>query len=237
MDIKTRLENEELFGYQPNIGQKRIIALNKKGIFTIEDFINCDAFNITTTSHKKKYYLALQHALKYKYKGEPLVLDVLLDKEYEISREMCGFGSHSYNRIKIDDVIKLGFEGYDISRIAKDILENKMKKNNDYYPHDISKNGGIKREFYSISIMEIIKVLAQSGDKLAQFYVDYKENVDCQEKIEFEESQKQSSSETLETLKSTIILLTAQRDELDKKINQLTEQVNTLEGGNIVNGK
>ena len=50
MDINTRLENEVLFDSQSSKGKNRIIALNEKGIFTVEDFINCDITNITKTS-------------------------------------------------------------------------------------------------------------------------------------------------------------------------------------------
>lgn len=48
-----------------------------------------------------------------------------------------------------------------------------MKENDDYYPYRIAVNGDIKQEYYNVSMMEILKVKAQSGDKLAQFYVNY----------------------------------------------------------------
>ena len=105
-----------------------------------------------------------------------------------------------------------------------------MIENDDYYQHSAVKSGGFKQDSYRVSIIEILKRLAISGDKLAQFYVEY------HEKQELEEKQ-QTSSETLEKLKSEIVFLTTQRDELDKRICQLMEQVQTLEGGNIVNGR
>lgn len=80
-------------------------------------------------------------------------------------------------------------------------------------------------------MMEILKVKAQSGDKLAQFYVDY------QEQKSLEEGQQKSNTEILEKLKNEIVSLTTQRDKLDEKICQLTEKVQKLEGGNISNGR
>lgn len=231
MDIKTRLENEDLFDSQDAICKKRIISLNERGIFTVEDFINCDIASITKTSYLRKYYIAIQHVLKYKYKGEPLALDVLLDKEFEIRRSVYGYGYETFSQVKIRIARNLGFESSRAGRIAKEIVKKKAIDNDDYYPHSADKNGGFKQDSYNVSIMEILKAIAQSGDKLAQFYVDYKD------KIELEERQQQTSSETLEKLKSEIVLLTTQREELDKKIRQLTEQVQILEGGGIVNGR
>lgn len=228
MDIKTRLENEDLFDSQNVKGKNRITSLNEHGIFTVEDFINCDIVNITKTSYLRRYYIAIQHALKYKYKGEPLVSDVLLDKEFEFDRTKFGLGVSSNYRIGIME--KLGFKVDPSTRIAKKIVENKMKANDDYYQHSAAKNGGFKQDSYKVSIIEILKSIAQSGDKLAQFYVEYKEKQELEEK-------QQTSSETLQKLKSEIVLLTTQRDELDERIRQLMEQVQTLEGGNIVNGR
>lgn len=105
-----------------------------------------------------------------------------------------------------------------------------MVENNDYYPHRIAANGGVKQEYYNVSMM-VLKVKAQSGDKLAKFYVDY------QEQKSLEEGQQKSNTEILEKLKNEIVSLTTQRDKLDEKIRQLTEQVQKLEGGNISNGR
>ena len=84
MDINTRLENEDLFDSQSSKGKNRIIALNEKGIFTVEDFINCDINNITKTSYIRSHYIAIQYALRYKYKGEPLVTDDELHSQERI---------------------------------------------------------------------------------------------------------------------------------------------------------
>lgn len=229
MNINTRLENEDLFDSQNAKGKNRIIALNEKGIFTVEDFINCDITNITKTSYIRSHYIAIQYALRYKYKGEPLVTDVLLDRNFRVPRYKIALGSH-YD-FYIRDMTKLGFENYSTSQIGKKILVNKMVENNDYYPHKIAANGGIKQEYYNVSMMEILKVKAQSGDKLAKFYVDY------HSKKSLEEEQKKSDFEILEKLKNEIVLLTTQRDKLDKKIRELTEQVQKIKGGNISNGR
>ena len=205
MDINTRLENEVLFDSQSSKGKNRIIALNEKGIFTVEDFINCDITNITKTSYIRSHYIAIQYALKYKYKGEPLVTDVLLDRNFRVPRSKIALGSH-YD-FYIRNMTKLGFENYSTSQIGKKILVNKMKENDDYYQHRIAANGGIKQEYYN---------------KLAQFYVDY------QEQKSLEEGQQKSNTEILEKLKNEIVSLTTQRDKLDEKICQLTEKVQKL---------
>ncbi len=228
MDINTRLENEDLFDSQNAKGKNRIVALNNKGIFTVEDFINCDIATITSTSYLRNYYVAIQYALKYKYKGEPLVTDVLLEQEFEIDRFRV---RHASPQIHIRFAKKLGFENYMISQIVKGEIRNKMEENKDFYQRDIAKSGGFKQQYYYISMMEILKVIAQSGDKLAQFYVDY------QEQKSLEEGQQKSNTEILEKLKNEIVSLTTQRDKLDEKIRQLTEQVQKLEGGNISNGR
>mgnify|MGYP000145195569 CR=1 FL=1 len=118
-----------------------------------------------------------------------------------------------------------------ISKSYYNEIVNKMKENDDDYPHRIVANGGIKQEYYNVSMMEILKVKAQSGDKLAKFYVNY------QEQKSLEEGQQKSNAEILEKLKNEIVSLTIQRDKLDEKIRQLTEQVQKLEGGNISNGR
>jgi len=228
MDTNTRLENEDLFDSQNSKGKNRIISLNEQGIFTVEDFINSDVINITKTPYIRRYYTALQHALRYKYKGEPLAVDVLLDKVVKIDRSICRFNSPE---VKIRIATNLGFEIFPIGRIAKDLAKKKMIDNDDFYQHSAVKNGGYKQDSYIVTMMEIIKSLAQSGNKLAQFYVDYKEQK------ELEEKQQEEPSVTLEKMKSELVLLTAQRDKLDEMINLLTKQVKILEGGNEFHGR
>lgn len=80
MELKTKLEEEILFIKSPR--PKLIINhLNKKGIFTVEDFINCDVEQMSSNSIRRKEFRAYQGILKYKYLGTPLVVDVLLEKE------------------------------------------------------------------------------------------------------------------------------------------------------------
>jgi hypothetical protein len=105
MDINTRLENEVLFDSQSSKGKNRIIALNEKGIFTVEDFINCDITNITKTSYIRSHYIAIQYALKYKYKGEPLVTDVLLDRNFRVPRSAINLAALNFFRFLVDLII------------------------------------------------------------------------------------------------------------------------------------
>ena len=108
----------------------------------------------------RSHYIAIQYALRYKYKGEPLVTDVLLDRNFRVPRSKIALASH-YD-FYIRNMTKLGFENYSTSQIGKKILINKMKENDDYYPHRITANGGIKQGYYNVSMMEILKVKAQS---------------------------------------------------------------------------
>lgn len=95
----------------------KIIALNERGIFTVEDFINCNITNITKTSYIRSHYIAIQYALKYKYKGEPLVTDVLLDRNFRVPRSKIALSSHYDFYIRA--MTKLGFENYSTSQIEK----------------------------------------------------------------------------------------------------------------------
>lgn len=83
MDIKTKLEEEKLFILYEH-GKKMISILNKKGIFTIEDLINCDTKQLSYETNKKKQFKLFQELLKNKYLGTPLAFGDLLEKEYKL---------------------------------------------------------------------------------------------------------------------------------------------------------
>lgn len=99
MDLKTELSKESIF-IEKSQSVITINNLNKKGIYTIEDFINNDVEKITKTPTTRKTYRAIQKILRYKYLGEPLVLDIILDKEYDAKT--------SKNQIT-NDLVTLGF--------------------------------------------------------------------------------------------------------------------------------
>ena len=227
MNIKTRLLNEELFGYQPYIGERRAIALNIKGIFTIEDFINCDVFTLATNSYLRNYYLALQHVLKYKYLGTPLVNDILLDTVYRVDREKC----KSNCEFVIYNAKKLGFDYKKFSKVAKEILDLKVAENSDYHPFNPDENGFSNYWCYELPTIEILQKLADGGDKLAQFYVSYQNK-----KKYYEEKTLEAKQEAIFKLKCEMTALLMDRDEINEKIHQVKEQLKDLERDNI-NGR
>ena len=152
MDLKTRLEDESIFAKKYQAGMT-IKTLNEKGIFTVEDFINCDIAKVIHSSSRKQLF-AFQKILKYKYLGEPLAMDIILEKEYP-------------DEIIIDrdlkrDIIKLGFGSYGFYSLAKEILNKKG----------------------SCKMIDIILRLDDKFDFLKEFYIEYyntqilKENVE-----------------------------------------------------------
>lgn len=96
-DTKINLNEEALFAEKPYV-MRTINTLNKKGIFTVEEFINTDSRDLATDGNRRKQFRAFQEILKYKYLGTPMVIDVLLDKEYTSTNDSIS-----------NDLVTLGF--------------------------------------------------------------------------------------------------------------------------------
>lgn len=113
MDLKTRLEDEELFCIGSN-GKNRVPAVNKKGVYTVEDFLNCD---VDYLSSSNKQYRVLKDVISCKYKNTPLLRSVYLDRT--VSRD--NVINIMYN--------ELGFKGIpnDLHRIIKDLSTSEIK--------------------------------------------------------------------------------------------------------------
>lgn len=207
MDLITRLENEPIFFSQMIKGKKRIEKLNKKGVFTIEDFINCDVEQLTSTDYLIKQYRAFQHILRYKYLNMPLVLDIILDKEYN---EIKFFSQFSR------DLVKLGFGEVIFSNLAE-----RLRKEDPSKP--------IKM----IDLLKTISIYVKNYQyqSLAQFYVDYYD----QEILK--QPNHNISTHSIEELKNQLTVLLIQRNELDSKISAIEQQISTLEGGTVTNGR
>lgn len=112
MNIKTKLENEELFCVGK--GKLRIQAANKKGIYTIEDFLNCNTSSLYPGNNQ---YRVFKDVLSHKYLGTPLIRSICLDKI--VSRENVGYILSN----------ELGFRGRtnDIKRILLNISYDNTK--------------------------------------------------------------------------------------------------------------
>jgi len=143
--IHDSIENEPLF-FKRHQPRKVIKFLNEKGIYTIEDYINCDLDIIYGKGSSKKRMIATQKILKYKYLGEPFTLDVLLTKEYT-----------SYIDVKkyfLKDLATLGIDHTTYVNTALEILEQKG----------------------FVTIMDLIYTeMPKRYDYLNEFYIEYYE--------------------------------------------------------------
>lgn len=210
MDLNAKLEDEILFSSDETKCIARLNKLKGLGILTIGDFINADIDNLIKTKEIAKQHKAFQKMLRYKYLGDVLTQDVLLDKKYnhDVNIEM----ERLYN-----DMYSLGFYNpYYFQIIIRSLIER--NKDKDLKMIDYLREISIKTE-------------SSQGKLISQFYVDYYDNV-LNKQLE-----NPVDSSTIEELKNQIISLLSQRNALDLKIAQLTEQVNMLEGGNITNGR
>ena len=143
--IHDSIESEPLF-FKRHQPRKVIKFLNEKGIYTIEDYINCDLEKIYEKGSSKKRMIATQKILKYKYLGEPFTLDVLLTKEYK-----------SYLEVKkyfLKDLRTLGIDHTTYVNTALEILDQKG----------------------FVTIMDLIYTeMPERYDYLNEFYIEYYE--------------------------------------------------------------
>ena len=201
MDIKTKLEEDIMFSKNPGV----VKMFNSKGIFTIEDFINCDieiTFSGIDTINK---FRGRQDILKYKYLGTPLLSDILLEKEY----------SNSTLRQALRDYTRLGFE------------PNKVL---------INIGASLIAEKRTCTMMELINFTpVMNCHYLQEFYKEYYKN---HNKVDIMVNENiETVKKSVDNLKLELVSLVNKRNELDTKIVLLTEQINTLEGDSVTNGK
>lgn len=204
---QIKLEDEIIFSKKPS-GKLTITALNKKGIFTIENFINSDINQITSDSNRKKQFRAFQKILRYKYLGEPLTIDVILDREYKNEQEI--------NLSLHDDMIGLGFGNYFWGNFPTEIL---------------AKKGSCKMR----DVILYIHGRDEHFSFLTNFYVEYYNTQ--MKKDEKEEHIIENDKESLSTLKDELVTLLNQRNALDLKISTILEKINTLKGEKDLNAR
>lgn len=207
MNIKNRLEEELLFS-EKLASTQTIKYLNNKGIYTIEEFINCNVDQTLSTSNSKEMYRAYQKILRYKYLREPLIVDVILERKY-------------YDR----------FDGYG-GRFDKDIRILGFNRSYWSYANSIIEKIGPCRliDIFSFMISEY-----SIGTYLIKFYVDYYNNQVKKEKIE--EKVIENDKDVLDSLKNELVFLLNKKNELDTEISLLLDKINTLEGGKINNAR
>lgn len=225
MNENIRLEEEELL-FIGNNPSTRIKYLNEIGIFTVADYINADVTTLLESKANgpmKELFVIYQQILSYKYRGQKMVRDVYLDREYHLVKndgDAWGILTSAPKNAK-----------------SKEISSGRID-------HNLCELGFLRffqgrRDFSflqteHISMIDAIKKIAELDSKfkpLSDFYVEY-----------YEKEIKKSETEELDVqnvtaLKNEIVRLLSQRNKLDSKIAQLVEQVNALEGGSITNAR
>ena len=250
MDIKTKLEDDKVLG----ISLETKKALNSKGIYTIEDFLNIEESILPVT--RSNFYLAMQHIYKHAYLNQELVYDVLLDKEYEFDKK----GIKEFSK----DWIKLGI--LDKLRGSQDIvtaMEEWIKKNQELLNFDkFSMKLIIEKSIDSNEIFQELKELRElyfskkidsdgykkkaddlknkdlRNPKLPLSHLNilkyYKNYIDVKKETK---SKDDNETYTLMYLKDQINQLISQRDNLDQQINVLQNRVNEILCERKQNGK
>lgn len=222
MDIKTRLEDVE-FLFSTTLPNKKIACtnmlkyLNSKGIYTVEDMINCQESDFSNS--RRKTYVAVVQILKHAFMGQELVSDVLLEKTYTNNNKGI------YECAK--DFIALGFPIHK-GPMYKSVLE-KMVSN---IIREFQKEDFKDEEFTMESIISRFGINA-SGPNLAQYYLDYLSAK--------KEKQTEVTSETipsiLDGLKTQLQGLITMRDGIDKQIQAVQEQIKLASEGEKSHGR
>lgn len=223
MDIKTRLEDDKVLfaDFQSNGSRTNVlIALNKVGIYTVEDLINADASILPSAS--RKTYIAMAHVFKNVYLNQDLVYDVLFQKEYAVE------DLNYYHRNElVNDLLRLG--------LVKGTSET-IKRHLRRLLHDYTDN--------TITIEYLLKEkgINAVGPNLRRYYISY---IDAKKQLEQSSQQQDTSgisinandSSTLNSLKIQLQTLISMKQGLEQQIDTLQAQIATLEGGQISHGK
>lgn len=231
MDIKTRLEDDPILFMSVKSLTARgqmIKYLEERGIITIEDLINCSPTYFK--GYRKAVYNAMIEVYKHEYLGEPLVTDVLFDKEYEHSDS----GYQECSR----DLERLGLKGVSERRSAIfyriisffEADEKCVKKGTGYYDPDVwkvfpsEKYNGKK---FNIEQLLIDHAIESKGVNLSSYYLNYME----QKRKEQQVNIGIDDSATLSDLKKQFQSLLEMRDNLDAQIQSIQESIERIERG------
>lgn len=216
MDIKTRLEDDKVLflNFLNSTARTNMLAeLNKKNIFTVEDFINSDTkiFNSAT----RKIYTAMIHVLRNAYLNEPLVYDALLLREY--NKDHIGI-SLIERDIQILGLVK------GVNAISRALYSLGLDYNS--INNTKTTNETITMEY----ILENIDVNS-AGPCLQLFYINYLKKM--------KETNQSKNDETISLieLKEELQVLIKMRNDLDQKICVLQEKIGRKEKGSAGYGK
>lgn len=214
MDINTKLRDDKfLFPDELENDAKKsnasgiiVTALNKRGIETISDLFNYDQ---TQFNRLNAHYLgALIQILKYKYLGEELVNDVLLESEYA--------SSIKDDKRLAKDLRRLGF-GRDLGEL--EAIVRRFREENSSV---VSMEEVLKPDNRFFTRMRLLGNADFRG-----FYLGYIEDKKKKEQAE----ENSPTKDVLEGLKLQLEGLVKMRDGLDRQIQDVQSQINALNGG------
>lgn len=231
MDIKTRLEDDTILFMTVNnlLARGQMIKyLEEEGITTIEDLINCSPTYFK--GYRKPVYNAMIEVYKHEYLGEPLVTDVLFDKEYDHSD--AGYKECSR------DLERLGLKGVSEKRKRiffriisffeadyKCIKKGASYRDNVYETVPSEKYNGKK---FKIEQLLIEHVIESKGVNLSGYYLNYLEQ---KRKEEQKANNGLDDFATLSDLKKQFQSLLEMKDNLDEQIKLIQESIEKIERG------
>ena len=217
MSLDTKIRDEKLFkiivtsANDINVNVHSYISfLEKKNIITVEDFLNTDFDSMKIQIRTRMMYRIIKDVLNYKYNGIKMVRDVELEKIITKDQFQNSFWMILFNI------------GLKISSDTRHIL----------YKLDFGE---------SIKLIDVLKEVSKiekersAVKELTDFYIEYYEN-EIQKEFNSSCNGIVEEKTTIASLKDELVRLLNQRNALDKKISELLEQVNALEG-EITNGR
>lgn len=210
MDVNTKLRDDK-FLFPNEVDNKKsnasgiiVTALNKRGIETVNDLFNYDQ---TQFNRLNAHYLgALIQILKYKYLGEELVNDVILEAKY----------TRSDKKRLAKDLRRLGF-GRDLQE-----LEARTQRFMEEAPTEFTMEDVLKSDNRYISTMRLLGNADFKG-----FYLEYIEEKKKKEQAE----ENAPTKDVLEGLKLQLEGLIKMRDGIDRQIQDVQNQINALNNG------
>ena len=221
LSLNTYLKDDKLFllgdldnneGKKKNANKLIILELNKKGIFTVEDLIKCDCSQFgSSNSH---YYNALIQIMKYRYLGNDLENDILLESVYTHSNK-------DLNRL-VMDLRRLGF-GRNIKHFRDLIFDNKyiidVLFGEDTFTMENFLNSDSDSGEFLNKIPNILRNHTIGNIDLVKIYLEY---------IREKKEKLASPKEKLIRLKNELEGLIKKRNSLDNQIDEINQQINFI---------
>lgn len=230
MDTNIDLRRDKfLFPNGYGIGNRRnsavVATLREKGIETVEQLINCNASDFS--NQNRHFYMALIQILRHKYLGEELINDVLLEKEYKITRNIA--------KEIAKDLRKLGLGSNSIHTRRLQNLTNYISLYiviNNLTGKTISMEELIK-ETEGSGMPSLLGVPYRGDSDFRGYYLSY---IEEKRKKELQE-QDSPTKDVLEGLKLQLQGLIMARDGIDKQIIDVQEQIKALDRGQKTYGR